>query len=204
MKISDMVAPETLRLASSSGEDSVAKLTRILDALPYCDEPPTQEESRIVNAMIEQEMRQMATKPEDYLRLTADDVAASRPESLRGCLEDAIGLDGISVHPSDSIEKHMYWLTKAKVALEYETARNLELQLLLKYGALCQRAHNEGKASLLARLEDELRVVLGDTTHINRERKAMQCGEVRDELARLEKEYKDSVVLCARLHKALE
>lgn len=89
-------------------------------------------------------------------------------------------------------------LDNAHAQLEHQLNRLLNLELLVKYGPVTWRAHNEAVASYVSRLEGEVAAARGAIDELNRERKLQQTAAGR-ELATLQEEYLTLVAKNAEL-----
>ena len=151
---------QPLQLASSASEDAYSKL---IDTLPYCDDPITDAERRMVEEMIRQEMETMEERQEDS---SVDDPALVRvlgPPETSVATGDSGGVDTEKyTNPVD--------VRTARIALEYGTRRRVEAQMQVRYGAMQYRAGNEVYGSVLGRGAEVLRGLKGDIGMVNRER----------------------------------
>ena len=180
-------------------------MSLMLDALPYCDEPPSDTERQMVQTLIEEEMRCMGKTAHDYLERIEDVNGDMARTGQPGRADFDVGPPPSPLRAIDTARyTDISDVERAKVALEYEMGRHLEAQLRLKYSALCHRAHNEARASMLRRAEEELRVLLGDSTMINRDRKSMQGGAVKADLERMRTAFHGLLGKNARLEAAME
>eukprot|EP00753_Platysulcus_tardus_P005554 PLAT13463.1.p1 GENE.PLAT13463.1~~PLAT13463.1.p1 ORF type:complete len:236 (+),score=100.23 PLAT13463.1:45-752(+) len=158
-----------------------------LDALPYLDtELSDPAMKRRVDALIAEEMRSM----EDYDPLESGlPVGSERPSAwLKAELErmgrgeelDAVDasrydIEGLSLSEGDEAG----WqdaLRRAKVAVEVEASRLLNLELMGKYGESAWRVHNVEIEQSQRRLAGERRGVKRRIDEVNRARKKEQLA----------------------------
>jgi len=169
---------QPLQLASSASEDAYSKL---IDTLPYSDDPITDAERRMVQEMIRQEMETMEERQEDA---SVDDPALVPPKT--SVASDSGGIDTEKyTNPVD--------VRTARIALEYGTRRRVEAQMQVRYGAMQYRAGNEVYGSVLGRGAEVLRGLKGDIGMVNRERKGDGGGEVGGELGRVGRAWEAGV-----------
>jgi len=162
------------------------------------------------------QMMEIEKKPSDYLdelppvphsRLDGDDLLrnelqrASRGESL-----SAMDLERYNLNPPPPNQRSdpAAWqaaLDNAHAQLEHQRNRQLNLELLLKFGPITWRAHNEALVSFLDRIKADVTATRGAIDQLNRERKLQQTAAGR-ELQILEEEYTGLLLKTAELETA--
>lgn len=196
---------EVLAITSGAPEQGWQRQLHLIDSLAYVD-GITGDEKKMAQELIEEEMRVMNKRPEEYLKETPRFASVStetlsssgRPSERR---LDTTRYDLPS--PLENTEEaYSIALDNARAQLEHQKARVVNLQLLQKYGPVSWRAHNEVLSAMLERTREELDSVLGDANYINRERKMEQtavAGEGGSELEQNHRMYVGLVEKNARI-----
>lgn len=185
-----------LAITSGEPERGWQRQHHLIDSLAYVD-PVTDEEKRVAQELIHEEMKRMNTVPEEYLEETPRFASVSSETSPSDGRPSDIRLDMARYDPPDpstSIE-YAEALDAARVQLEYQKARVINLQLLQKYGPVSWRAHNEVLSAILEKTREELNTVLGDSNHINKERKMEQVAAAGEGGCTLGQEHRTYVEL---------
>jgi len=139
-------------------------------SLPYIDHI-TADEKQQIDAMIVQEMNESGPM--------TGEVEESQLGSMPQPMQQAIDTSRYSLpqpldDANDSIESWEKAVENARVQLEHQRGRLVNLQLLLKYGPASWRAHNEILSAMLQNTEEQVNVLHGDALHVNKERKIIQ------------------------------
>jgi hypothetical protein len=139
-------------------------------SLPYIDHI-TADEKQQIDAMIVQEMNESGPM--------TGEVEESQLGSMPQPMQQAIDTSRYSLpqpldDANDSIESWEKAVENARVQLEHQRGRLVNLQLLLKYGPASWRAHNEILSAMVQNTEEQVNVLHGDALHVNKERKIIQ------------------------------
>ncbi|KAH7622113.1 putative Pre-mRNA-splicing factor SPF27-like protein [Nannochloris sp. 'desiccata'] len=174
----------------------------LVDSLPYIDGLEAGEKEAVMR-LVEEEARNSDKKPADYLselpamppsRIEKNELLQSELQRVStGTPLSALDLQRYNLNPPPSSQRGdpAAWQTaldNAHAQLEHQRNRLLNLELLLKFGPITWRAHNESLAAHVANLQSELETTRGAIDQLNRERKLQQTSAGR-ELRALESEY---------------
>jgi len=179
---------DMLAITSGAPEQGWQRQQQLIDSLAYVD-TVTDEEKRIAQELIQDEMKLMNKRSEEYLEETPRFASVSSETSCSDGRPSDIRLDMTRYDLSNTCKDYNTSLDNARVHLEYQKARVVNLQLLQKYGPVSWRAHNEVLSATLQRTREDLDTILGDSNHINKERKMEQVAVAGEGGQGLEQEH---------------
>lgn len=185
---------DMLAITSGTPEQGWQRQQHLIDSLAYVD-TVTDEEKRMAQKLIQEEMNVMNKRPEEYLEETPRFATVSSETSPSDGQPSDSRLDTARYDLSTTCNDYSKALDNARAHLEYQKARVVNLQLLQKYGPVSWRAHNEVLSATLQRTREELDTILGDSNHINKERKLEQVAVAGEGGLGLEQEHRAYVGL---------